>query len=139
MEGTSKLFAYGTLLLDDVLSTLIDRIPHYQHATAPGWRVVSLPGRVYPGLVPSQGDATGKVFTDLTDAEWTTLDAFEDPAYKLTAVRVLSPQEMDALAYIWQREHVDQPWSTAELGRDELVAYLDRCRRWRQRYERRSG
>jgi hypothetical protein len=43
-EGTSKLFVYGTLLLDDVLGTLIDRIPHYQHAT-PGWRVVSLPGK----------------------------------------------------------------------------------------------
>ena len=48
LEGTSKLFAYGTLLLDDVVSALIDRIPHHQDATAPGWRVVRLPLRVYP-------------------------------------------------------------------------------------------
>ncbi len=139
MEGTSKLFVYGTLVLDDVVSALIDRIPQYQNATAPGWRVVRLPGRVYPGLISGQGEANGKVFTDLTDAEWATLDAFEDPAYSLTVVQVLPPLEMDALAYIWRGEHVDQPWSAADLGRDELADYVDRCRRWRRRYEQRGS
>ncbi len=139
MEGTSKLFVYGTLILDDVVSTLIDRIPRYQDATAPGWRVVRLPQRVYPGLVPGQGEASGKVLTDLTDAEWTTLDAFEDPAYTLAAVRVQPSPEPEALAYIWQGEHVDQPWSTANFGRDELADYLDRCRKWRRHYEQRSS
>jgi gamma-glutamylcyclotransferase (GGCT)/AIG2-like uncharacterized protein YtfP len=131
----NKLFVYGTLILDDVVSTLIDRIPRYQDATAPGWRVVSLPQRVYPGLVPGPGEVNGKVFTDLTDAEWTTLDAFEDPAYTLVAVRVLLPLETRALAYIWRGEHINQPWSTATFGRDQLADYLDRCRRWRRRYE----
>lgn len=134
MEETSKLFVYGTLLLDDVVSTLLDRIPHYQDATAPDWRIVCLPQRVYPGLVPGEGDAMGKVFTDLTPAEWNTLDTFEDPAYTLTPVHVL-PLETDVLAYIWQDEHVDQSWSTADIGRDQLAEYLDRCRSWRRRYE----
>ncbi|MDQ3763543.1 MAG: gamma-glutamylcyclotransferase [Actinomycetota bacterium] len=132
---TNKLFVYGTLLLDDVVYALIDRIPHYQHATAPGWRIVRLPQRVYPGLVPGQGEANGKVFTDLTDVEWATLNAFEDPAYTLAAVRVLTPLETNALTYIWQGEHVDQAWSTAEFGNIELADYLDRCRKWRRRYE----
>lgn len=139
MEETSKLFVYGTLVLDDVVNTLIDRIPHYQDATAPGWRVVRLPQRVYPGLVPGHGEANGKVFTDLTHAEWATLEAFEDPAYTLAAVQVLPPLKTDALAYIWRSEHVDQPWSTADFGRDELADYLDRCRTWRRRYEQRSS
>jgi gamma-glutamylcyclotransferase (GGCT)/AIG2-like uncharacterized protein YtfP len=138
-EATNKLFAYGTLLLDDVVNTLIDRIPHYQDATAPGWRVVRLPQRVYPGLVPGRGEANGKVFTDLSDAEWTTLDAFEDPAYTLATIRVLRPFETDAFTYIWRGEHVDQPWSTTDLGRDELADYLARCRRWRQRYEQHNS
>src|SRR5689334_19569938 len=47
---TNRLFVYGTLLLDDVISALIGRIPHYQRAVAPGWQVVCLPQRVYPGL-----------------------------------------------------------------------------------------
>ncbi len=120
------------------MHTLIDRIPHYQDATAPGWQVVRLPERVYPGLVPGQGEANGKVFTDLTDTEWTTLDAFEDPAYTLTALRVLLPLETDALAYVWRGEHVDQPWSSTDFGRDQLVDYLDRCHRWRRHYEQRG-
>jgi gamma-glutamylcyclotransferase (GGCT)/AIG2-like uncharacterized protein YtfP len=139
LEGTSKLFVYGTLLIDDVINTLIDRIPTYRDATAPGWRVVRLLQRVYPGLVPGTGEANGKVFTDLTDAEWNTLDAFEDPTYTLTTVRVLSPVETYTLTYIWQGEHVDQPWSTADFGRDELADYLDRCRSWRRRYEQSSS
>ena len=96
-----------------------------------------VPG-VYPGLVPGEGEANGKVFTDLTDAEWNTLDAFEDPTYTLAAVRVL-PLETDTLTYIWRGEHIDQPWSTANFDHDELANYLDRCRRWRRRHEQRSS
>lgn len=139
MEGTRNLFVYGTLLLDDVVTTLLDRIPHYLHATAPGWRIVCLPQKVYPGLVPGQGEAHGKVFTDLTDVEWATLDTFEDPDYTLTPVRVLTPLETDALTYIWRGEHVDQSWSTAEFGRKELADYLNRCLSWRRRYDQRRA
>jgi gamma-glutamylcyclotransferase (GGCT)/AIG2-like uncharacterized protein YtfP len=138
-EATSKLFVYGTLLLDDVISALIDRIPNYQDATSPGWRVVRLPQRVYPGLVPGGDEANGRVFTDLTDAEWATLDAFEDPAYTLSAVRILLPLETKALAYTWKGDHVDRAWSITDFSRDELADYLDRCRRWRQRFEWRSS
>jgi hypothetical protein len=99
---------------------------------------VRLPQRVYPGLVPGHGEATGKIFTDLTDIEWKTLDAFEDPAYTLAAVRIL-PLETDALTYTWRGKHIDQPWSTADFARDQLAEYLDRCRSWRRRYEERSS
>jgi gamma-glutamylcyclotransferase (GGCT)/AIG2-like uncharacterized protein YtfP len=135
LEETSNLFVYGTLLFDDVISALIDRIPTYLNATAPGWRVVRLPERRYPGLVPDQCEANGKVFIDLTNAEWAILDAFEDPAYTLTAVRILPSLETDALAYVWRGEHVNQSWSTAEFGRDELIDYLDRCINWKRHYD----
>lgn len=137
-EETSRLFVYGTLLFDDVVNTLIGRIPYYHYATVPGWRVVRLPQRVYPGLIPGQGKTNGKVFTDLTDAEWNTLDAFEDPAYTLAAVRIL-PLETDAFTYTWRGEHIDQPWSIVDFGRDQLAEYLDRCHSWRQRYEEHSS
>lgn len=112
------------------------RVPQYQEAAAPGWRVVCLPNRVYPGLVPGQDEASGKVFTDLTEAEWIILDAFEDPGYTLAAVQLTTPLETDALTYIWRGEHADQSWSNADFHRDELADYLDRCHNWRRRYER---
>jgi gamma-glutamylcyclotransferase (GGCT)/AIG2-like uncharacterized protein YtfP len=139
--ATNKLFVYGTLLLDDVISAVIGRIPPYQYAVAAGWQVVCLPERVYPGLIPGEGQAAGKVLTDLTEAEWATLDAFEDPAYKLASIKVLlsTEVEMDALSYIWRGDHIDHPWSTSDFGRDELANYLDRCRNWRQQYDQRSS
>ena len=82
-----------------------------------------------------------RYFTDLADTEWTTLDAFEDSAYTLATVRMLIPSEteMDTLSYVWRGEHVDTPWSAADLGRNELISYLDRCRGWRRRYVQQSS
>ncbi|MGH3669699.1 MAG: gamma-glutamylcyclotransferase family protein [Pseudonocardiaceae bacterium] len=125
---------YGTLLLDDVVKALIDRVPRYDEATALGWQVMRLPRRVYPGLVPGDGKASGKVFTDLTDTEWEILDAFEDPAYTLTPLRVMTLLETDALAYTWQGEHTDQLWVSTEFGHHDLADYLNRCRTWRRHY-----
>jgi len=91
------------------------------------------------GVGSRSGEAKGKVFTDLTDTEWAILDAFEDSAYTHAAVRVMLPVEAEAFAYIWDGKHVDQAWSIAGFGRDELADYLDRCRRWRRLYEQRSS
>jgi gamma-glutamylcyclotransferase (GGCT)/AIG2-like uncharacterized protein YtfP len=111
--ATSDLFVYGTLVLDQVISTLIDRVPAHEPVTAQGWRIARLPDRPYPGLVPDTDQAPGRLYTDLTDSEWATLDAFEDPAYTLTTFEVL-PGPRLALAYTWPDEHLSGAWpSTA--------------------------
>jgi gamma-glutamylcyclotransferase (GGCT)/AIG2-like uncharacterized protein YtfP len=133
--GTSKLFVYGTLLLDDIVKSLIDRVPHHNQAIAHGWRIVCLPQKIYPGLVPGDGGATGKLFIDLTNTEWALLDAFEDPDYRLTPLTVSTPLETNALAYVWQGEHTNQPWARAKFESQDLTDYLNRCRTWRHRYE----
>ncbi|WP_352231338.1 gamma-glutamylcyclotransferase family protein [Actinomadura sp. NBRC 104412] len=60
------LFVYGSLQFPEVLFTLIDRVPDHEPATAEGWRVVTLPERVYPGLIPGQDTARGYLLTGLT-------------------------------------------------------------------------
>src|ERR1700730_16745178 len=77
------LFVYGTLLFPEVIRALIDRVPNRVPASAPGWRLAALPGRVYPGLVLSQGSVNGLLISDLTRDEWRTLDSFEDDSYEL--------------------------------------------------------
>jgi hypothetical protein len=59
------LFVYGSLQFPDVLFTLIDRVPDHSPAAAHGWRITALPGRVYPGLVPGQGTASGYLISGL--------------------------------------------------------------------------
>lgn len=50
-QGPNLLFCYGTLQFDAVLEALLKRIPERTPASAPGYRVAALAGRVYPGLV----------------------------------------------------------------------------------------
>src|SRR5882757_5454418 len=80
-----RLFAYGSLMFDEVLIALLGRIPTRTPAIAAGWRVIALPERVYPGLIQASGDADapGVLIHGLTAAEWAVLDAFEDNAYQL--------------------------------------------------------
>lgn len=132
---TPDLFAYGTLAIDDVISTLIDRIPAFDNVAAHGWRTSRLPGLPYPGLVASAGDvAAGRVYTDLTQTEWVVLDAFEDPVYTLTEVR-LAPSNTTALAYVWPDAVEAAVWRPDSLTGNSLTEYLERCKRWRQRHE----
>src|SRR3982074_2116547 len=77
------LFVYGTLLFPEVLQALLDRVPELIPASVAGWRVVALPGRVYPGLVLDSETATGFLIIDLATSEWQILDAFEDEQYEL--------------------------------------------------------
>ncbi|MGH2775282.1 MAG: gamma-glutamylcyclotransferase family protein [Actinomycetota bacterium] len=132
--ATNDLFVYGTLALDQVISTLIDRVPAHEPVTAQGWRVARLPDRPYPGLVPDHGQASGRLYTDLTDTEWATLDAFEDPTYTLIAIEVL-PGPRPALAYTWPDEHLPGAWTLDGFSATDLTLYLERCGVWRQRYE----
>ncbi|GLZ16185.1 hypothetical protein Acsp04_64200 [Actinomadura sp. NBRC 104425] len=79
MEG---LFVYGTLRFPEVLRVLLGRVPDMRPATATGWSVRALPGKVYPGLVADpDGVARGLVMTDLTEDERRLLDAFEGDGY----------------------------------------------------------
>ena len=60
--STPSLFAYGSLLVDAVISALIDRVPEYEVTIIPGYRVAHLPGKPYPGLVPDESaHAPGRV------------------------------------------------------------------------------
>jgi gamma-glutamylcyclotransferase (GGCT)/AIG2-like uncharacterized protein YtfP len=132
--ATSDLFVYGTLAIDQVITTLIDRVPAYELVVAPRWRIAQLPGRLYPGLVAGGGQAPGRLYTDLTTPEWATLDAFEDPAYTLTAIDV-HPGPRPVLAYVWAGERLTEPWTIDRLSATDLSSYLEQCGAWRRHYE----
>jgi gamma-glutamylcyclotransferase (GGCT)/AIG2-like uncharacterized protein YtfP len=129
------LFVYGSLQFPDVLSALIDRIPHHTPATAHGWRAAALPGLVYPGLTPAQGhSAKGLLITDLTPAEWQTIDAFENPGYDLHRLDV--DHNRHGWAYICGPDVkvLTQDWSAELFAHQHLPAYITNCRAWRRRY-----
>ncbi|MGH3566567.1 MAG: gamma-glutamylcyclotransferase family protein [Pseudonocardia sp.] len=133
--SSNRLFVYGTLMLDEVMNTLIDRIPDRSEEVAINSMVVRLPGRMYPGLVPKQGSTShGLAYSGLTTDEWLLLDTFEDPAYDLVEVPVASGG-VPALSYVWSGAHEGADWSDSNVSLQELADYVRRCRSWRRWYD----
>jgi gamma-glutamylcyclotransferase (GGCT)/AIG2-like uncharacterized protein YtfP len=129
------LFVYGSLQFPEVLFALIDRVPDHEPATAKGWRVATLPGRVYPGLVPADATAKGYLLTGLTPGEWRVLDAFEDPVYELVRVALTTGRHGWAYACNPGTEVGPDDWSPEDFQARHLPAYITRCEAWRRRYE----
>lgn len=79
------LFVYGTPQDPDILSAVLGRpldAAALQPATAPGFRTVAYPGRVYPALVPAADEAaSGKIVTGLDALDLAVLDGFEGDEY----------------------------------------------------------
>lgn len=128
------LFAYGTLMLPEVLRVLLGRTPASGPASIAGWRVAALPERVYPALVPGEAIAKGQIITDLTPPEWRLLDAFEDDVYELRRLTLTDGRH--AWAYICADPTAASPedWDIDTFERDHLAAYLKRCAAWRRHY-----
>ncbi len=119
------LFVYGTLQDADVLAAVLGRpvdIAALRPASAPDFKAVAYPGRVYPALVPCPGTtAPGLLIGGLDPLDLAVLDAFEGEEYRRTTITiVLDENAVQAQAYLpviaipaiapaWSLYH----WSTA--------------------------
>jgi hypothetical protein len=130
MEG---LFVYGTLRFPEVLRVLLGRVPDMRPATATGWSVRALPGKVYPGLVADpDGVARGLVMTGLTEDERRLLDAFEGDSYDPIVITLDDGRR--ARAYLWKAPTEPYEWDVERFAREELSAFADGCRMWRRAF-----
>ena len=114
------LFVYGTLRDPDLLAGVLARPLNsaaMMPATAPGFRAVHYPGRIYPALIRAPGAAAeGLVLTDLSPFETDLLDAFEGAEYRRSVVPIMIWEELhQAFAYLPAIEiPVDSPsWTLA--------------------------
>jgi gamma-glutamylcyclotransferase (GGCT)/AIG2-like uncharacterized protein YtfP len=130
-----NLFVYGSLLFPDVLLVLIDRVPDSTPVVASGWRVAALPGAVYPGLMPGDGEAHGHLLTNLTAEEWRTIDAFEDDLYELRQLSMTDGRRGWAYTCPQEPGELSENWDKERFAIEHLPQYVNRCRAWRRRYE----
>ena len=128
-EPIVDLFVYGTLLFPEVLDALLGRVPPHRPATAPGWRVAALPGRLYPGLVADpDAVAPGSVLGGLDGGECRLLDAYEDVDYRRTAIALADGTRCSA--YVWHADVLSNGWEPQLFAAAHLVGYVQGCRRW---------
>ncbi|CAI6001166.1 unnamed protein product [Closterium sp. NIES-65] len=79
---STPVFVYGTLMADEVLRALLDRVPASAPARLPNFSRHSIKGRQYPAVVPKAHDSVmGKLLLNLSPPEMSLFDAFEDVEY----------------------------------------------------------
>ncbi|MGB3441056.1 MAG: gamma-glutamylcyclotransferase [Actinophytocola sp.] len=118
---------------------MLDRVPASRAAAVTGWRVAALRDHVYPALVPAGTNASGRLLTDLSRAEWQLLDAFEDDLYDLTRLTLDDGQHGWAYVSDANGEILPVDWDATEFTNCELRSYVERCGRWRRWYEQRQS
>jgi len=128
------LFVYGSLQVPDVWQALLGRVPQLSAAEAVGWKVIALPDVVYPGLVTAAGTVPGQLVHGLDTNDWTIVDAFENPDYKLDLVDLVLGSQA------WAYTSADEvglkagSWSLETFVERDLVTYVERVRMWRDRF-----
>ncbi|XP_012076294.1 AIG2-like protein D isoform X2 [Jatropha curcas] len=129
MAGVSefhKVFVYGSLLADDVVRVLLNRIPQSSTAILNGFHRFSIRGCVYPAILPvPKQQVIGKVFP-INSSFYT----FEDVEYRRTMVEVSlmdNTEKLQAYAYVWCDK--DDPnlfgeWDFEEWKRTHMNDFL---------------
>lgn len=100
-----NVFVYGSLLADEVVRALLNRVPPSSPATLSDYHRFKIKGRVYPAILPVQSKkVTGRVLLGISGVELDILDEFEDVEYTRTEVDVFfteNSENLRAYAYVW--------------------------------------
>ena len=140
------IFAYGTLLNDEVTEAVLGRAPHGKKGTLIKHRRLAIKGKVYPAMVPSTSASdivSGKVYSVSPD-ELKILDAFEDRRYERAEVEVAMPvgERVRARAYVRSQNDdsdLESDWDYKRFLRDHLTWYVHKCRLWAQKHKASSS
>jgi gamma-glutamylcyclotransferase (GGCT)/AIG2-like uncharacterized protein YtfP len=77
-----NLFAYGTLMCDEIMREVAGCCPLHLPGMLRGYRRRCVKGELYPALVPdSEGCVEGVVYRNVPDPAWDRLDRFEGEMY----------------------------------------------------------
>lgn len=99
------MFVYGSLMTDEVVSAIINRVPPSSPALLLDHHRFNVKGRIYPAILPVESKkVAGKVIMGVTDAELILLDAFEDFEYVRRRVQISltdTSETMLADTYVW--------------------------------------
>lgn len=106
----NNLFAYGTLMCEDIMREVAGCSPAHAPGTLHGYRRKAVRGEAYPGIRPdATGRVEGVVYFDVPDSAWERLDRFEGPMYRR---RLLEVEQAGAVvaagAYVVRVEFLDR-------------------------------
>ncbi len=129
------LFAYGTLMSEDIMGMVTGRRFPATPGILRGFRRNRLRGEEYPGIIPSPGDeVAGVVYRDLTEDDWKRLDLFEGEMYARSTVTVelQDGANRQAQTYVLKPEFENrlssEPWTFDEFLRSGKARFESQYR-----------
>ena len=125
------LFAYGTLLVPELLSAIVGRAIEGRPAILTGYVCRRVHHAAYPAIMPRAGESTlGQVYFGIDETQWRHLDAFESDQYERRLVAVSLPGGSHTTAYTYRladaykRHLTDEVWDIKHFRRHHLKRYL---------------
>lgn len=109
-EEPNHLFAYGTLMCEEIMNEVSGRRLSHAPGTLAGYRRYSVRGEHYPGIVPEEGaHVHGVVYWDVPPAAWERLDRFEGDMYARQRVEIhlADGGTLSAMTYVVRPAFVD--------------------------------
>ena len=95
----NHLFAYGTLMCDEIMQEVSGHQPASVNATLEGYVRRTVRGEQYPAIKPLSGShVEGLVYMNIADDGWRRLDRFEGDLYVRTRVQLTSAENTPLIA-----------------------------------------
>jgi gamma-glutamylcyclotransferase (GGCT)/AIG2-like uncharacterized protein YtfP len=118
------LFAYGTLMCEDIMQEVAGCRTAAIRGTLRGYSRRRVRGEDYPGLRPHDaGCVEGEVYCDVPESAWKRLDLFEGTMYarRPVAIELEHGGRLAAEAYVVRDEYADRleeaEWDFSEFLR----------------------
>ncbi len=127
------LFVYGTLMWQEVLSSVIGRICPMEKALLKGFKRCRIKGQIYPGI-KKDPDSTvrGQLIRGLNEKDLQRLDRFEGQEYKRIKVTVINShgEKEEVFTYVIKEEYLsileDFEWRESDFTEDKRARFLRR-------------
>eukprot|EP00197_Chlamydomonas_leiostraca_P012842 CAMPEP_0202861696 /NCGR_PEP_ID=MMETSP1391-20130828/3011_1 /ASSEMBLY_ACC=CAM_ASM_000867 /TAXON_ID=1034604 /ORGANISM="Chlamydomonas leiostraca, Strain SAG 11-49" /LENGTH=156 /DNA_ID=CAMNT_0049541125 /DNA_START=141 /DNA_END=612 /DNA_ORIENTATION=+ len=127
-------FVYGTLMAEEVLRSLLRRVPTNKPAVLAGYKRYRVRHASFPAILPAQPEdrVQGKVLLGLSKAELQRLDVYESGMYVRTRVNPVAEggERVTADVYVWREENRDDlelsagDWSYGEWRKTNLSRWV---------------
>ena len=127
-----KIFAYGTLMIPEVMYAVTTREFRFKNAILRGYARFTVKGESYPGIIPVTDEVTeGVIYFDVDELSLARLDAFEGNLYQRKPIRVETKEReiRDAETYVIKPEYrgclSSKEWNVKEFNQKHLEAFLE--------------
>ncbi|XP_071692188.1 AIG2-like protein D isoform X3 [Rutidosis leptorrhynchoides] len=135
--GGGAVFVYGSLLADNVVQLLLNRVPQTSPAILNDYHRFSIKGRVYPAIRPVENkQVTGRVLIGLSATELDILDDYEAEEYdkRVVNVSLLDTSEvLQAYTYVWGNStdpDLYGEWDFEDFKESKLKDYVEMTKRY---------